>query len=504
MGYPVVITCDRTMASTYHGLLFMGFSACLPQGTLPDWLYYPMFCPPAKAGPDGSLLFANLGMRKIEASLLADGFRRDEVIVAHPDHLDRVIDSDTKIIAVTSNDPLGIGPATSTFVEILGGEGRMAVKLRQLLNSPAIRKHRPAVFLGGPGAWQLEVRPEQREALGVRCVVVGEGEITAPALFRQVLDGGLSSIPEVVHGEIAPVGRIPAIVGGTITGLIEATRGCARSCAFCVPSVRKVRSIPLDRILCEVQVNIDAGGRGALLHGEDILLYQSDGLKVNAGAVEELFDRVYHAPGVRWIGASHAALSSVVSAPGLIKRLSRNLEMGTEKHPTNYFQVGIETGSPKLIDRHMKGKVYPFPTSGWPEVVREGFRILHENHFVACSTIILGLPGEDTEDVEQTTALIRSLRSYRSIIVPLMFTPIETTRLEYSRPFLKNDLTPQHYELLTACWDHNLDWFPAIWAIYGRHSNRALKTAMNLAMKFGTPPVRHRIHRNARRHGTAV
>lgn len=130
--------------------------------------------------------------------------------------------------------------------------------------------------------------------------------------------------------------------------------------------------------------------------------------------------------------------------------------------------------------------------------------LLHENHFVGCSTIILGLPGEEREDVEQTTALVRSLRSCQSIIVPLLFTPMETTRLEYAKPFLKKDLTPQHYELLAACWDHNLDWFPSIWEVYGRYGNIALKTAMNLLMKVGIGPVRSRIHRNARKHGAAV
>jgi radical SAM superfamily enzyme YgiQ (UPF0313 family) len=328
--------------------------------------------------------------------------------------------------------------------------------------------------------------------------------LTAPALFRKAMNGDLSSIPEVVRGEAVPDDHIPDIVGPSLVGLIEATRGCARSCAFCVPSLKKVRSRPLDRILAEVQVNIDAGEGGAMLHGEDILLYRSDGLKVNAGAVEELFDRVYRAPGVRWVGASHASLSSAVSAPGLIARLARILELGTEKHPINYFQVGIETGSPKLIDRHMKGKVYPFAPGEWPEVVREGFRLLHDNHFVSCSTIILGLPGEEREDVEQTTRLIRSLRPYRSIVVPLLFTPMETTRLEYAQPFLRKDLTPQHHELITACWDHNLDWFPPIWASYGRYSNIALRIAMNLLLKFGTAPIRARIHRNARKHGADV
>ena len=88
--------------------------------------------------------------------------------------------------------------------------------------------------------------------------------------------------------------------------------------------------------------------------------------------------------------------------------------------------------------------------------------------------------------------------------MPLLFTPMETTRLEYAKPFLKKDLTPKHYELLTACWDHNLDWFPALWKNYGRDNNIFIKTIINLLIKFGTEPVRKRVHRNARTHGVEI
>ena len=71
MPSKVVLTCDRTMASVYHDNPFFGFSACLPQGTLPDWFYYPVFCPSGPADKEGKLLFANYGMRKVEAALLA-------------------------------------------------------------------------------------------------------------------------------------------------------------------------------------------------------------------------------------------------------------------------------------------------------------------------------------------------------------------------------------------------------------------------------------------------
>ncbi|MDZ7260780.1 MAG: B12-binding domain-containing radical SAM protein [candidate division KSB1 bacterium] len=502
MPYKIVLTSDRTMASTYHGNMFFGFSACLPQGVLPDWFYYSVFCPSAPTDGNGALRYASCGLRKIEAALLRKGFSRDEVIVAHPDHLDKVISEETKVLSISANDPLGIGPATSTFVELWGGEGRMAVKLRELLGRRAIKKFRPKIFLGGPGAWQLAINPAARRKLGIDCVVVGEGEVTAPKLFQDVIDG--KSIPEVVPGEVAGDEDVADMVGASICGLVEATRGCARSCAFCVPSLKKVRSRSLPNILNEVKVNVAAGNKGVILHGEDILLYASDGLKVNSPAVVELFERVYHVPGVKWVTASHASLSSAVSSPETVRRVSQVLELGTEKHPTKALQVGIETGSPRLIRRHMKGKVYPFKPEEWPEIVREGFRLFHENHFVLCSTLIMGLPGEDQEDVQQTIDLIKSLKPYQSIVVPLLFTPMQTTRLEYAKPFLKKDLTSKHYELLYFCWNHNLDWFPQLWANYGRDNSWLIKGIINTLIRWGTEPVRQRIYHNARKHGAEI
>ena len=266
-----------------------------------------------------------------------------------------------------------------------------------------------------------------------------------------------------------------------------------------MPSLKKVRSRPIENILNEVRVTVSAGNKGIILHGEDIFLYRSDGLKVNGDAVAELFDRVYHTEGVKWVSASHASLSSVMASPETVKKVSRILELGTDKHPTKAFQVGIETGSPKMIKKHMKGKVYPFKAGEWPEVVRGAFRLLHENHIVACSTIILGLPGEEEDDVQATIDLIKSLKDCQSLVVPLLFTPMETTRLEYARPFLRKDLTARHYELLQVCWNHNLDWFPALWTNYGRDNSPLMKLIVNGLLTLGTPFARRSVNRMARK-----
>jgi radical SAM superfamily enzyme YgiQ (UPF0313 family) len=500
----VVLTFDRTMASNYHGLMFLGFSACLPQGTLPDWFFYSVFTPTARTYDDGKMVNANYGSRKIEAALLANGFKRDDVVIVHPDHIDKFVTEETKIVGLTVIDPLGIGPATSTFTKLWGGEGRMAVKLRKLLNSKSIKKHKPTIVAGGPGSWQLSNFPEKRVDLGIDYVVIGEGDITAPKLFNKILNNE-SDIETISYGEVATEKDIPDIVGGSTIGTVEITRGCARSCAFCVPTLKKVRSMPVENILKEAAVNVEAGNTGVILHAEDVLLYKSDGLKVNSEAVVDLFTQVKNSPGINWVGASHASLSSIASAPEAIEGMSKILGYDGKKGSSHgFFEVGIESGSPRIIKKHMNGKAYPFKADQWPDVVRDGFKVCHENHFINSGTLILGLPDEQPEDIQMTIDLVKTLKPYKSLLVPLLFAPMETSRLEYAKSLTKEELTTLHHELITTCWEHNLEWLPEIWNDYSHKSSPVLRTVINAMMKLGTPYVRRKMYASARRNGVDI
>jgi len=240
-GFPVILTADRTLMSEYGGGIFLGFSACVPRGLIPDWLYFSLLCPSVEVNDDGSARYAPYGTRKIEAALLDNGFRREDVIVAHPEHLEKVIGPETKALGITENDPLGIGPATSTFTQLFGGEAYMAIKFRELLNHPYIRKYRPKIIVGGPGAWQLEDE-EIRRKLRIDCVVIGEGEKAAPALFEKAMND--EPLPGVVYGEAVEVDEIPVIRNPTVDGIVEIARGCGRGCAFCIPTLRRYRCLP--------------------------------------------------------------------------------------------------------------------------------------------------------------------------------------------------------------------------------------------------------------------
>ncbi len=455
-GYRIVLTADRTLMSEYHGGIFLGFSACVPKGLIPDSLYFSLFCPSVEVDENGAVKYAHCGTRKIEAALLNYGFKREDIVVAHPDHLDKVIGPDTRALGITENDPLGIGPATSTFTQLFGGEAYMAAKFREVLNHPAVRRFKPRIIVGGPGAWQLESWVIRR-SLGVDCVVIGEGERVAGSIFEKAVDN--EPLPEVVYGEVVPVDEIPVIKGPTIGGLVEIARGCGRGCRFCVPTLQRLRCLPIKHILEEVDVNLRAG-RQPLLHAEDVLRYKPKGFEVNKGAVINLFKAVRSHPGVKRVGISHFALASVASAPDVVEEISNIIGVGED---VLWFsgQTGIETGSPKLIKKCMAGKCKPFKPEDWPRVVEDAFEILSRNSWVPAATLILGLPGETSEDIELTIELVEDLREFKSLIVPLFLVAMGGLEGK-AESFTIDKMTPKHSELFLKCWEHNLYWAPTL------------------------------------------
>ena len=446
-SYRVVLTADKTLMSSYNQSMFIGFAACFPR-VLPKWLYLRLFCP-SQPHPDGLAKFAPCGLRKIQAALIRSGIPERDIAVAYPDSIHRVIDDKTKVVGINTSDPMGLGPASSTFSSLLGREPYTAFFFRSLVTNEAIRRSGAKVIVGGAGAWQLG-DDAVRERLGIDTLVEGEGELVAPKLFRDALEG--KPLPARVTGGTTDVEDIPKIAGPTINGMVEISRGCGRGCEFCNPNMRIVRHIPEERILDEVRLNLASGNDKICLHAEDVLRYRARGMVPDGEKVIGLFERV--AELTENIVISHFALSSALAAPKVVEELSHIVGADTGKRM--YGQTGIETGSPKLVHSHMKGKAKPFEADKWPEVVRESFKLLADNNWVPCGTLVMGMPGERAEDVAKTLELVRDLRPYKSLIVPLFFVPLgELKNSEFFRP---HAMLPEHWMLLAECIEHDFSW----------------------------------------------
>ena len=152
------------------------------------------------------------------------------------------------------------------------------------------------------------------------------------------------------------------------------------------------------------------------------------------------------------------AFSSIMAQPKLIEELSQLLGLGSKKRKWMGVQIGIETGSPKLFEKYMPGKAYPFKPREWPMVVEEGYKLLAENKIVPACTLLVGLPGETEDDIIKTIELIDKLLDYPGYIVPLVFIPMHGIPLEKYSMISKEFLTNAHYELLIRLMEYDLKW----------------------------------------------
>ncbi|WP_456365176.1 B12-binding domain-containing radical SAM protein [Thermococcus sp.] len=398
----VVLSTDETLTSTYRGIPLLDFLGCAPYGKLPTWIY--SLLDTQIPDENGVLTQAPYGLRKVEAALLRDGFKREEVVVAHPRKVERFIGEDTKVVALHEMDPLCLGPVSMMFTDGGRWKNYTRVKFEELVRRiNHLRESRGLNFklvVGGPGAWQLDFRPEVREELKVDHVVIGEVDHVAGDLFREIESG--SADETIVVKDWPRVEQIPAIVAPSYDGLVEVMRGCGRGCRFCEPNLRVARYMPLERIEREIRVNIRAGIDHAWLHSEDIFLYRVEDKKYfypNVDAVVELFAtaRKY----TRNVNPTHGTAAGALAAPGMIEAISHLVDAGP-RHWVG-IQVGFETASPELIGKYMNNKMKPFSPEEWPWVLLNGTYVLNKNYWFPAYTTILGLPG-DTDDYEIMTA----------------------------------------------------------------------------------------------------
>lgn len=456
-GKKIVLTSDETMMSSYHGGVMLGFAAIMPKRALPDFVFHKFFCPPVPAAADGSAALAPCGMRKVEAALLEAGFSRDEVMVAHPLHLDRAIGPDTKVVGITHDDPMG-KIAVREIEEIIGrGPPFNRSKFLELLTHPLIQKHKPAVVLGGNGAWEA-----LGEKVGVDVIYLGEAESDFPDICRKIISG--ESVPPVIRGRAVPGEDIPACRGATIGGIVEIGRGCWRGCAFCSPANRVMRHRPVDDIIKDVQANLEAGQKDIILHSEDFFSYGYRSAGPDQRMILDLV-RAVKRQRPKTIDVSHLSLASVYQNQNLLRQVSEIVGVGSDQNHMSAW-IGIESGSCRILRMHMPNKARPAEIEDWPEIVRECYSLFAEESWLPVASLVLGLPGEKAEDVIKTTELVDSLMDYTGLMLPLFFTTIADTKLGGSKGFSRQDALPEHWQLVGLCLEYNLRHLKKLHRLY--------------------------------------
>jgi radical SAM superfamily enzyme YgiQ (UPF0313 family) len=200
-------------------------------------------------------------------------------------------------------------------------------------------------------------------------------------------------------------------------------------------------------------VNREVRNGGVILHEDDVMLYGSKNTLPNDESLLRLHKAVLErCTSISW---SHCSLAAVASKPKLFAEIA---EMIRQKQPWWGAEIGLETGSPELAKKMMPAKAHPFRPEDWPEVVRTGMGLMHDNMLAPACTLIVGVPEETESDVVKTIELMDDLKAFRSLIVPLFFVPMG--RLKREDWFKETHLTKLHEELLLKCVEHDMYWLP--------------------------------------------
>src|SRR5574338_974166 len=512
----IVLTADRTLMSNYRGISLATFFGCAPaldpnrdhnsfwykilKNQVTPKVLFDFICNPIPHN-NGVAAYAPYGLRKVEAGLLRDGFSREDVVVAHPDHVEKFIGPETEVVGTYEMDPLGMGPVTMTFTygrkQISYDEYYNAYLHKKIMEAKKKTGSKAKVISGASGTWQYNYDPEKIEEFGIYALLEGELGGIAPEIdghagrfFNYLINGDFDhmnpcrkrsdfkvDIKEFerngrkLHGRFVnfwdrpEIDEIPDIVEPSMHGMIEVMRGCGRGCKFCDVALRALRYYSPEKVKREIEVNLKKGGqKSAWIHSDDIFVYGMDprtskGMEPNREALEELFTAIM-STGIEHTNPTHGTLAGAIADERLIPNLSRIIHSG----PQNMIgiQCGFETGSLRLIEKYADRKLAPYRPEEWHWVVKEGVKTLNENHWIPAFTLIMGLDNAETEeDGWDTIRLINELEieqpESQFTVTPLTFVPIGL--LEKSEFFdIGNELTAPQLGVMYKTWQHNFKY----------------------------------------------
>ncbi len=468
--FDVILSTDRSLMTDHHGSEFLGFGTTMPL-ILPRSFIQWLFCPPVRHN-NGVVWQAPYGLRRIEARLLRDGVK---AAVIDPDYVPRYLEDGAKILIIRHHDWFGLNPPTTTWTAFTDKEPLNVVLFREFIEMVARMKSRVEfkLIVVGPAVWQWLHRWELIDKYGVDVIIDSNGdreELVVSRIVRMILRGRQPpSYVKIGFKDSLPIEELTPIRHASVNGLVEIGRGCPRRCAFCSVGGRPLRWYPLDFIEEEIRVNAREGLDHGILHASDVLLYGSRDiipkldpvLKVN-----KLAKRYW-----KRVGWSHCSLAAAVAGEKVLRRVVEEVIDGVNQRMLG-VEVGLESGSPRIMRIHMPAKPRPFTPEEWPEVAVHAFSLFHELNVVPAATIIVGLPGEEEDDVKATTELVKRLRPYRSLIVPMFFVPMGPSRLGRNEWFRR--IKPYHVDLLMACLEHALYWANRLVDEYLRGAKYAL------------------------------
>ena len=554
----IVLVADRTLMSPYRNLSLATFFGCAPaldphrdknsfwykilKNQVTPKILFDFICNSSEH-TNGVAKYAPYGLRKVEAGLLRDGFKREEVVVAHPDYVEQFIGPETQVVGTHEMDPLGMGPVTMTFTY-----GRKQMSYDEFYNrdlhyriNAAKKKNgsNAKVVVGGSGTWQYNYDPAKIEEYGLYALLEGELGGIAPEIdghagdfFRYLINGDFENMDpfrkrkdfkvdikefnrqeKKYHGRFVnfwdrpDLDEIPEIVEPSMHGMVEVMRGCGRGCKFCDVTLRSLRYYSSEKVKKEIEVNLRSGQTSAWIHSDDIFVYGLDprtskGMEPNRDALEELFTAIM-STGVKHTNPTHGTVAGAIADEKLLPNISKIIRSGPDN--LTGIQCGFETGSLRLIEKYADRKLAPYKPEEWHWVLKEGVKTMNENYWIPAFTLIMGLDNDETpEDAWDTIRIINELEREQPnamfTCTPLTFVPIGL--LEKSDFFdIGNEMSPSQLGVMYKTWQHNFKYgIKKFMTKTGGNSSVGKKFFNGIARSLGGVPL-GAMERHARKKG---
>ena len=195
--------------------------------------------------------------------------------------------------------------------------------------------------------------------------------------------------------------------------VIKVQDGCSRMCAYCiVPTTRgKPLSRSVDAILAEARTLLGLGHRELMLSGINLLQYHTP----DAKTFWDMLARVDAALAPEWQGRARLRISSL--DPSQLG--SRGLDcLANTRMVCPHIHLSLQNGSMDVL-RRMNRAHYS------PEFVLRSVEKLGDFWplFGLGADIIMGFPGEEANDVDESLALLRTLPLSYAHVFPFSARP---------------------------------------------------------------------------------
>src|SRR5215510_13919072 len=157
-GALIVLTAPLTETIDHAGYFIQMSMASLPvwlEGILnrkyPNWSALE-YC------DDGTARYMPAGLRVLEATLLRH-YAPGDVVACYPDDVDKFIGPSTRVVAISTHNPLGVTFAAGVYTSIFG-ESKQPINSHYAMKMFDRVKGSPyrtgfKVIVGGSGGWQI-------------------------------------------------------------------------------------------------------------------------------------------------------------------------------------------------------------------------------------------------------------------------------------------------------------------------------------------------------------